>query len=245
MEESRHLPATLDSLNPFEVFFYFTDDYLLSNNGRIASIKSGKMKIIKPTIVNGYCQVGIRYSSGVETKEYVHRLISRFFHGEPKDGMVVDHINFVRADCRLENLRLISIHENSKRHSNEGSEAIKKAWKNKNENWRKKSGELLKNKWEDQDFRQRHNKITSKTLSELHKNDSFKKKLSDAIKKRNVEYSSKPVIQYNLDGNFIKEWKSLADIHRELGFKKSSISKCCLGKQKTAYGFIWKYKEVG
>lgn len=32
-------------------------------------------------------------------------------------------------------------------------------------------------------------------------------------------------------------------VERELGFKHSSIFKCCNGKYKQAYGFKWKYKE--
>ena len=53
---------------------------------------------------------------------------------------------------------------------------------------------------------------------------------------------SKPVLQYTKDGKFVKEWKSTKDVQRNLGYGHSSISVCCLGKQKSAYGFIWKYK---
>jgi len=53
----------------------------------------------------------------------------------------------------------------------------------------------------------------------------------------------KPVNQYNLQGNFIKTWKSQAEIQRVLGFHQSYISSACSGKQKTAYNFIWKFKK--
>lgn len=53
---------------------------------------------------------------------------------------------------------------------------------------------------------------------------------------------SKPVLQFDLDGNFIKEWPSMREIQRQLGFYQSSISLCCNGKLKKAYGYIWKYK---
>ncbi len=55
---------------------------------------------------------------------------------------------------------------------------------------------------------------------------------------------SKKVIQYDLKMNFIREWDSLADIERELKFSKSNVWSCCKGKYDSAYGFIWKYKEV-
>ena len=54
---------------------------------------------------------------------------------------------------------------------------------------------------------------------------------------------SKPVLQYEKSGEFVREWKSTRDVQRNLGFANSSISRCCNGKLKTSYGFIWKYKD--
>ena len=53
---------------------------------------------------------------------------------------------------------------------------------------------------------------------------------------------SKPIEQYDLEGNFIKEWDSAAQVERDLGFNHQNISKCCLGQQKTAYNYKWRYK---
>lgn len=54
---------------------------------------------------------------------------------------------------------------------------------------------------------------------------------------------SKKVNQYDLNGNLIKEWFSLSDIHRELKYNISDISACCrkLYWHKTCGGFIWKF----
>lgn len=51
----------------------------------------------------------------------------------------------------------------------------------------------------------------------------------------------KPIEQYSKDGLFIKKWDSAASVMRELGIDKGSIGKVCMGKVKTAGGFIWKY----
>lgn len=59
----------------------------------------------------------------------------------------------------------------------------------------------------------------------------------------NNKNKSKIVLQYSLEGIFIKEWKSTRDAQRNLGFNQSYISKCCRGKQAYAYGYIWKYKK--
>ena len=54
---------------------------------------------------------------------------------------------------------------------------------------------------------------------------------------------SKPVLQYTLEGIFIKEWKSTMDVQRNLGFDHANISRCCKNIRKTAHGYLWKYKK--
>lgn len=54
------------------------------------------------------------------------------------------------------------------------------------------------------------------------------------------------ILQYNLDGNFIREWSNITDAEKEItGCKRSKgkISAVAKGKRKTAFGYIWKYKE--
>jgi len=63
-------------------------------------------------------------------------------------------------------------------------------------------------------------------------------------RKRNGKLS-KPVLQYTLDGKFIKEWPSAIEITRQLGFNQGGISRCCLGQVDKVYGFIWVYKNEG
>ena len=54
---------------------------------------------------------------------------------------------------------------------------------------------------------------------------------------------SKLVLQYSLDWKFIKEWQSLHDVERNLGYSSGNISGCCTGRRKSAYNFIWKFKD--
>jgi len=53
----------------------------------------------------------------------------------------------------------------------------------------------------------------------------------------------KSVLQFDLDGYFIKEWESQAEANRQT--RVNNITYCCRGKHKTAGGFIWKYKNKG
>lgn len=51
---------------------------------------------------------------------------------------------------------------------------------------------------------------------------------------------SKMVIQYDLNGNFIREYRSITEAMNMTGVKH--ISNACRGERKHAGGYIWKYK---
>lgn len=54
---------------------------------------------------------------------------------------------------------------------------------------------------------------------------------------------NKKVYQYDLNGNLINIFKSSLEAKRFFKIKNNSITRCCRNLQKTAGGFIWKYKE--
>lgn len=60
-------------------------------------------------------------------------------------------------------------------------------------------------------------------------------------KKVIVETMSKPVKQYDLDGNFINEFSGIQQAQRELGIW--GVWKCLNGERKTAGGFQWRYSS--
>ena len=51
-----------------------------------------------------------------------------------------------------------------------------------------------------------------------------------------------PIIQYSLDGSFIKEWGSAKDVEDSTNIKRTHIRACCRGIRKSAGGFVWKNK---
>ena len=61
--------------------------------------------------------------------------------------------------------------------------------------------------------------------------------------KSNFKQKTYPIYQYDLDGNFIREWKDGDEIVNVLGFNKSKIHNVCRKCQKTSNGYIWKYKK--
>ena len=53
--------------------------------------------------------------------------------------------------------------------------------------------------------------------------------------------SSKSVIQFNINGDFINKYYSIKQAERETSIDNSHIVKCCQGKRKTAGKYIWRY----
>jgi hypothetical protein len=56
-------------------------------------------------------------------------------------------------------------------------------------------------------------------------------------------YCSKKVIQYDLNNNFIKEWKSLSEASNKLKLNRGNIGTCCRRNKGTVGRYIWKFKE--
>ena len=58
-------------------------------------------------------------------------------------------------------------------------------------------------------------------------------------------YNKKKVKQYDLKGNFIKEWESITSFLKanNIDLNNSGITCCCKGRQKTSHGYIWKYSK--
>jgi group I intron endonuclease len=54
---------------------------------------------------------------------------------------------------------------------------------------------------------------------------------------------SKPILQFDIENNLIKEWDSAGIAAKILNLSVGNIWMCCNNKYKTSGGFIWKYKN--
>lgn len=85
--------------------------------------------------------------------------------------------------------------------------------------------------------------------------DEVKKKISDSnkatfsdparrLKRSKNNPKNRIILQYTLEGEFVKEYNSVADAVREVGAKThTNIAKCARGIRNKAEGFVWKYKD--
>ena len=83
-----------------------------------------------------------------------------------------------------------------------------------------------------------------KTVNHINedKTDNRVDNLEWMTSKDNVRYSQAVAVnQFTLDGRFIRTWSCIREIEYQTGFSNGHIVKCCKGKHKSAYGFIWRY----
>lgn len=53
---------------------------------------------------------------------------------------------------------------------------------------------------------------------------------------------SKEILQYSLDGKYLRSWCGIAEAARAIGCSSGSISGCLIGRKRTAKNYIWRYK---
>ena len=162
------------------------DNYMVSNQGRVKSLKNGKEKVLKCCkYKDEYLSINL-CKNGKQKIHKIHRLVAEAFIPNPDNKPCIDHINTDKNDNRVDNLRWVTHKENS-------------------------NNPLTINKWK--------------------------------IKIGKLHHNHKPILQFSLDGEFIRKWDCACDIQRELGFNQSNISSCCLGKRTKAGGFIWGFEK--
>ena len=114
-------------------------DYEVSNLGNVKSLKFNKERILKAlNDGNGYLTVSLS-KNGKEKRKKIHQLVAMAFlnHIPNYNSIVVDHVNNIPTDNRLENLQLISYRENSSKDRKNGtSKYIGVAWRKDVKKWR-------------------------------------------------------------------------------------------------------------
>ena len=85
--------------------------YLISSTGKLKSILKTKEKLINGNINNGYLKYVLSYKLKNKIKNcFAHQLVAVAFLGHKICGhkLVVDHINDIKLDNRVENLQIVT-----------------------------------------------------------------------------------------------------------------------------------------
>lgn len=89
-------------------------------------------------------------------------------------------------------------------------------------------------------------KKTSETMKGVPKSEETRRRMAESQKghvapKGKDSKRAIPIQQYDKNGNFIKEFGSIADAANELGCQRSGICFCLKGRIKSSAGYGWKY----
>lgn len=238
-------------------------DYEVSNLGRV---RSKETKVLKEIHVyekeDGYKTLLVCLNSKPLKP---HRLVAKAFPeicGNWFEGCEVHHLDKNPANNHADNLVVCTKEEHFEYHREDRTNRMlgdgnpTKGRKRTEEERRKisvnKKGKYCGEKayW----YNKHHSDETKKKISNYNKGRQVKEKnpfwgkrhtaeSRAKMSKSHMGKQNKPIYQYTLDGQFIREWHSTRDIKLELGLDRSFISACCRGKYKTGGGFLWRYKS--
>jgi hypothetical protein len=98
-------------------------NYEASNKGNLRSLnykRTGKKKVLKPSVCDGYLKTMLKSDCGKYKSWYVHKFICLAFHGQKTKGMEINHKDGDKLNNSPDNLEYVTRSENIKHSYNLG-----------------------------------------------------------------------------------------------------------------------------
>lgn len=195
--------------------------YEVSDCGEIKNTKTNNL-------LNGFLDRGgykkvLLSKNGKKQLFFIHRLVAQAFIPNPENKPCVDHIDTIRTNNDVLNLRWVSHKENS------NNELSIKHYSDAKTKW-----------WKDES---RHKWMSESKVGE--KNPRWGKKEPKEITDKRTKQLEKPIYQYDLNMNLIKKYDCVKSAAEENGFDRSCLSRAARGKYRNnkCYNFIWFYEQ--
>lgn len=216
--------------------------YAVSNMGRVKVLshvvyyKDGRVRhnsesIKTLTRKDGYLMVRLFNKQGSKgTLIKVHRLVAQAFIPNPQNKPFIDHINTIRDDNRIENLRWVTSHENNMNEiSRQRQHESRIKLLEERPELRDKLAEISRNRFKDENFRKKFYEIMSSK-------EVYDKRIASNKTKKAVEH-------LDSQGNILGTYVSTGDAARKVGLSQAAIWCYIHGKHKTKDKTIWRYKD--
>lgn len=238
----------------------YEGQYQVSNLGNIISLnygRSGKPHLMKPTITHdGYYRVHIGGKKHPLMKT-VHILVAKAFIPNPDNKPQVNHIDGDKTNNCVTNLEWVTGKENIHHAIVNGLRKPDNHVYLKGEHhYASKpvvqydlNGNYVK-LWQCQSDAARFLNCKSSSIVNCLNSPTKSCKgyywrtpstdIPQKIEVRKHHLSPRIIRQYSVQGELLREWDSFKEIMSENpSYKASSLSACCSGAQKTAYGYRW------
>lgn len=128
--------------------------------------------------------------------------------------------------------------EKSESQKNKISETLKEYFKDKTNHWAYEKEFTTEHK---EKMRLSHLNNPKNIGNTRPKTEEQKNKIREKVKGSKVDRLT--IVQKDLDGNILAEWKSLREIEKSTGLSRNQIAKCCKSENKIYAGYHWSYGD--
>lgn len=213
-------------------------EIMVSSYGRVIGFKG---RIIKPQLMQTGYYV-FKYWNGRHVANIeIHRLVAKAFIPNPENKPEVDHIDTVRTNNHVNNLRWVTCSENLRNPltREKRSKALKgRVISDETRKLMSESHKGMRNglgyRWTDE----QKEKIKGRKPVPYKHTDETKSLLSELAKRR-----AKPIVVFDASGIYLQEFNSVREASMELNMPKEEIYRGISNDKKSRKGFIFKYKE--
>jgi hypothetical protein len=223
--------------------------YFISNYGQVVSFRKKFPKLLKQRLNTRFLSVKLRHHKGYKTL-YIHNLVYKTFVAPIRPKRRVIHKNGVISDNYYKNLKVVMLPPHLRK--------LVPIRKNAAVLQFDKDGRYLKQypcieaaasaagiSIETLQFCLRKKYKTSGGYQWRYKDDkAFRKWITDIEPvKYHTRAKPKPVLQFDLKGNFIWEYPSLKEAAKDLGYSVNCLSSALDKESITNKEFQWRFKD--
>lgn len=201
--------------------------YEVSTKGRVKNIKTGRI------LTGGYTKNGYKIVYLKDKFYYVHRLVALAFLDNPDNLPQVNHIDENKKNNDVKNLEWVTASQNQRHSAHQQSCQVKQFTLD---------GELVKtwgsSKQIERETGYRQGNIIQCCKSKIRSAYGYRWEYADPYKQQK---HNRPVAALTKDGEFVAEYKSIAEASRCLKISYPQVYMCLNGKLKSTHGLKFIY----